>query len=420
VRVALLIAGGAALLTGAPGPAPAITAARANGLIAFFSTRDGTSEIYTMNPDGTQQRRLTVNPAQDVSPAWSPDGTRIAFASNRDSDWEIYAMNADGGNLRRLTKSPGFDGSPAWSPDGSQIAFSSARDGNSEIYVMNADGSGQTRLTNNPADDGAPAWAPDDPACGPYAGEIAFESDRSGNYDLFATQPDGTGLQNLTRDPTQEFDPNWAPDCSALAFDRVVDGNYDVYRLDLEMSTVTQLTFSPDEDSRPVWSPDGELISFASLRDGHYEIYVMNSSNGSGQADLSNSFPNTDNQPTWQPVAKPTVATPTSLAWRQSRAAAAIQLTCGIGPRTAAEIDGTDSSDVICSLGPGQILNGKKGDDHIGDSGGKDTVYGGRGRDVINTRDGAKDVVSGGPGVDEINADRFDVVRKPTGDHVVQ
>jgi len=92
----------------------------------------------------------------------SPSSTvaRIAFASNRDGNSEIYVMNVDGSDLTRLTNNPTNDGYPAWSPDGERIAFISDRDGNREIYLMNADGSGQTNLTNNPAHDRSPAWQP--------------------------------------------------------------------------------------------------------------------------------------------------------------------------------------------------------------------------------------------------------------------
>jgi len=108
------------------------------GRIAFNSNRDGNWEIYVMNGDGTGQTRLTNNPAEDFSPAWSPDGLRIAFSSKRDGNPEIYIMNADGTGQTRLTNSPANDVHPTWSPDGTRIAFETDRDGNSEIYVMNA------------------------------------------------------------------------------------------------------------------------------------------------------------------------------------------------------------------------------------------------------------------------------------------
>jgi len=93
-------------------------------------------------------------------PSWSPDGTRITFHSERHGNREIYVMNADLSNLKRLTNNEAEDSFPVWSPDGSQIAFQSNRDGNFEIYVMNAGGSDLRNLTNNSADDTLPTWYP--------------------------------------------------------------------------------------------------------------------------------------------------------------------------------------------------------------------------------------------------------------------
>ena len=127
--------------------------------IAFFSDRDANFEIYVMKGDGSEQIRLTDNPARDYWPVWSPDGSKIAFASYRDGNWGIFVMNADGTAETRLT-SGAADQEPAWSRDGSAIAFASQRDGNYEVYVMNADGTGQTNLTNSPANDRWPTWSP--------------------------------------------------------------------------------------------------------------------------------------------------------------------------------------------------------------------------------------------------------------------
>ena len=95
-------------------------------------------------------------------PAWSPDGTKIAFVSDRDGDTEIYVMNADGSHPTNLTNTSAEDRTPAWSPDGTKIAFVSSRDGSAGIYVMNADGSNPTRLVGNINDDFWPTltWSP--------------------------------------------------------------------------------------------------------------------------------------------------------------------------------------------------------------------------------------------------------------------
>jgi dipeptidyl aminopeptidase/acylaminoacyl peptidase len=128
--------------------------------IAFTSMRDGNREIYVMEATGADQRRLTFTgggvsdtdvEAVDQNPSWSPDGRRIAFDSTRDGQLEVYVMDADGSNQRRLTTSPALDAIPVWSPDGRQILFTSNRAGRDRrgLYAISADGGAVRRL---PAD----------------------------------------------------------------------------------------------------------------------------------------------------------------------------------------------------------------------------------------------------------------------------
>ena len=93
--------------------------------------------------DGNNVRRLTNHRSQDGDPSWSPDGRSIAFFSLRDDspeiagiNPEIYVMNADGGNVRRLTNHNAWDYVPSWSPDSRFIAFASKRDDNRDVYVI--------------------------------------------------------------------------------------------------------------------------------------------------------------------------------------------------------------------------------------------------------------------------------------------
>jgi hypothetical protein len=142
--------------------------------ILFNSDRDGNSEIYVMDADGSDPTNLTGNPASDFYADWSPDGTVIAFTSDRNGSGQIYVMRADGSEPTALTDHPAGNGAPAWSPDGTRIVFTSYRDGPGEIYTMNADGSDQTNLTNNPATDaGWPNWwgLSSSPAAPPAGGE---------------------------------------------------------------------------------------------------------------------------------------------------------------------------------------------------------------------------------------------------------
>jgi Tol biopolymer transport system component len=99
-----------------------------------------------------------------VLASWSPNGTKIAFESKFRGESEgipeIYVIDVDGGNLRRLTDTPAAEGNPSWSPDGTKLVFPSRRAGDWEIYTMNADGTDPQRLTDTPQSEGAPSWSP--------------------------------------------------------------------------------------------------------------------------------------------------------------------------------------------------------------------------------------------------------------------
>jgi len=261
------------------------------GKIAFASDRDGNFEIYSMDADGGGQTRLTENTAEDFSPAWSPDGTRLAFVSTRDGNSEIYVMNADGTGQTRLTNSPDGDISPVWSPNGSQIGFVSNRDGNDEIYLMNPDGSNQINLTQNPADDSSFAFSPD-------GATIVFSSTREDNdFEVYAMSAGGKGVVRLTNVAGADVNPTWS--ARQIYFQTNRDQNDEVYSMAFNGSGQTRLTNSPELDVDPAQSADGARICFATARDGNLEIYLMNT-DGSGLVRLTNNNA-ADLQPAIQP-----------------------------------------------------------------------------------------------------------------------
>ena len=296
------------------GLTPLMVCVDAQAQIAFMSQRDGNPEIYVMNADGGNLRRLTDNSDKDFSPSWSPDGKRIAFMSDRDgqvharhgwSTYEIYVMDVNGNNQRNLTNNPDDDQYPSWSPDGERIVFSSARDEdnpqNSEIYVMDADGSNLQKLTDNPNDDGDPSWSPD--------GErIVFSSARDGHVEnkfgltdeIYVIDADGGNEQRLTDNRNNDWDPVWSPDGKRIAFiaDRKGDlVQFDIYVMDADGGNQQKLVNNRGWDSSPSWSPNGERIAFTSERDGNYEIYVMDA-DGGNQQNLTNN-PRSDANPAW-------------------------------------------------------------------------------------------------------------------------
>ncbi len=242
--------------------------------IVFSSTRDGNSEIYTINADGTELERVTQDPAADWEPRWTPDG-RILFRSDRRGDHDIYVMEEDGGAVRQLTDHPESEVGAVMSPDGSKIAFKSARDGiRSAPYLMNSDGSGVRRLMDAPAS--AMDFSPDGTrlALGSFA--AAAGNDR--NSDIFVLDLVGTEPPiRLTDAWSYDDNVSWSPDGKKIAFRSGRDGlyNHEIYVMDADGSGQTNLTRTVGHDMFPRWSPDGSMIFFVSERGGGKDIYVM-------------------------------------------------------------------------------------------------------------------------------------------------
>jgi uncharacterized repeat protein (TIGR03803 family) len=243
-----------------------------NEKIVFASYRDDNGEIYVMNSDGTNQTRLTNNPAQDNDPSFNSDGSRIVFTSYRDGQGEIYVMNADGTNQTRLTfTNSAVEAQPRFCADGSKIIFISNRDNLNGIWIMNSDGTNQTRLTKNPGGfDFVPTFSPD-------GSKIAFASLRGKNYDIWIMNANGSNQTQLTTDAAVDIQPAFSPDGSRIAFrSNRSDNNEEIYVMNTDGTNATRLTFNAAYDASPSFSPDGSRIAFASYRDGNLEIYSMN------------------------------------------------------------------------------------------------------------------------------------------------
>lgn len=269
--------------------------------IVFYSNRDGNCEIYIMNPDGTEQRRLTFDNNDlhiDEDPVWSPDGSRIAFHSSRGydglsadcyafgCDWGIHLMNVDNLEIIPLPDIWGQDRRPDWSPDGTRIAFDSSRNDDyrdpvycgdycdRDVFIMDIATGATTQLTHNEASDWQPDWDPD-------GRRMVFVSNRNGDEDIFvmdANLPEPgerVFLTQLTHDLSSDIQPAWSPDGNWIAFASNRDGDYDIYEMAADGSAIIQLTDNEANDWQPTWSPESNQIAFSSNRDGDYDIYVM-------------------------------------------------------------------------------------------------------------------------------------------------
>ena len=281
----------------------------AQAQIAFMSDRDGPFEIYVMDPDGGNLRRLTDNGRNNSGPSWSPDGKRIAFSSRQAlpvrhnpffenhhgvAPHDIYVMDADGENRKRLTDHPRYDISPSWSPDGRRIAFASERGGPMGIHVMDTDGGNPQRLTHNPFDEREPSWSAD-------GKRIVFSARRKEHfrghfgltYEIYVMDADGGNEQRLTENRVEDKHPSWSPDGKRIVFSRSGEQQLhpgalvtsEIYVMDADGGNEQRLTENRFDDIQPSWSPDGQRIVFASNRDNFWnaDIYVMDADGGNQQ-----------------------------------------------------------------------------------------------------------------------------------------
>ena len=246
--------------------------------VVFYSARDGVAnnQIYVMDPDGSNQVRITSDGASDVDPDISPNGRQIVFTSNLTGNNDIYVRD-DLGTVSNLTNNPANDEWARWSPDGKQIVFDSNRDGNVyEIFVMNADGSGTpTELTTPPTLSRYPTWSPD-------GKQIVFRR----GIDIYRINADGDLVQ-LTTEVAPSFAqmPAYSPDGKYIAFMSFREGYCSVFRMDSDGSNQVNLTPKDSADpaaswcSRaPAWSADGQKIFFMSSRPstgGKNQVFAM-------------------------------------------------------------------------------------------------------------------------------------------------
>ncbi|MFL5494377.1 MAG: hypothetical protein ACJ8DC_08350 [Gemmatimonadales bacterium] len=187
--------------------------------IAFYSMRatmgTATSEIFTINPDGTGLVRLTNNAADDRSPDWSPDGSKIVFASNRGGRrgvgtlMHLFVMNADGTGVKQLTFGSRAEDQPAWSPDGTRIVYHDT----GGLSMINADGTGQQDLMSgvDAGPGGVTVWFLGQPTWSPESKSIAFTANWNGVYRIYSwSVDDGGTISQLSPQGQEEQFPAWS------------------------------------------------------------------------------------------------------------------------------------------------------------------------------------------------------------------
>ena len=274
--------------------------------LLFYSDRDGDDDVYIAEIDGSGVRQLTDEPGRDYEADSSPDGRTLVFASQRagEDGSQLYLMNADGSNVRRLTFSSGegrlvVDDYAHWSPDGRRIVFqrtTTPDEGrtDADIWLVEAETGEETQLTDTPdAWDSTPGFAAD-------GNSVLFESNRDGDFDLYRLDLQTMEVVQLVNEEGRDWAVKESLDGQQIVFTSNRDGDYEIYLMDLAGGSARPLTENDAEDHYPHWSPDGKQILFDSDRDGDREIYVMNA-DGSDQRRLTTSA-GKDVDPHWARV----------------------------------------------------------------------------------------------------------------------
>jgi TolB protein len=176
--------------------------------LAFSSSRTGDPEIYVSNADGGELKRITEAHGPDVSPVWNPKtGAQIAWVSGRTGLPQIYTMESDGTNVQRMTDG-GYAVSPSWSPNGQWLTFAWKRNygpgipGGQDIYLMDVASKTWSQLTHDAGNNDFPSWSPD-------GRHIVFQSNRTGQTEIWTMLGDGTEQHQLTH-TGQNTQPNWS------------------------------------------------------------------------------------------------------------------------------------------------------------------------------------------------------------------
>ena len=265
--------------------------------IAYVVKSTGRYELKIADADGGNDQAALASREPIISPAWSPDGTKLAYVSFEAKKPVVYVHDLASGRRHVAANFKGSNSAPAWSPDGKQLAVVLTKDGSSQLYVVNADGSGATRLASSSGIDTEPRWSPDGQS-------IFFTSDRGGSPQIYRIAAGGGSsgsAERISFEGSYNVTPRPSPDGKSLAFVTRNGGRFQLAVMDLASKQVQILTDSAKDES-PTFAPNGRMILYATEIGGRGVLAAV-SSDGRVKQKLSVQAADV-REPAWGPLVR--------------------------------------------------------------------------------------------------------------------
>ena len=241
--------------------------------IAFLSRDNQNTEIFSVDFDGHNSKKITNDNTLNLTPAWSPNGRWLIYTSYAGNNPDLIMIDRHNKSPRRaLLHMSGLNAAPSWSPVDDRLCLVLSKDENSEIYILDNNRK-LRRLTRHFNIDTSPTWSPD-------GKKIAFTSDRSGRgapqiYIMDALLGDKAGVERISFNSSYNDNPAWSPDGDKIAYTARVGKQFQIKIYNLITKNSTVFTKSIGNKEQPTWSPDGRFLAYRHKKDSKKHTYIQ-------------------------------------------------------------------------------------------------------------------------------------------------